>query len=286
MFIVEIEKNLFEDVILKDTDSGVTAVITPEKGGMITSLIKNNRDYIYLDKEVYATESRGSSAVPVLFPTVGRTKDEVLIIDGQKYPMGIHGLVHSYKWDILSHSTDNGASVTIAVKSNEQSRKSYPFDFEVRLTFTLKSDCVTIDQEYINCSDKVMPFNFGFHPYFSISHAENLKFVMTAKDELNVDNDTSKPFTGEIDLPLAYKIGAIYTETNGKIFFEDTVDNIGVTVKYDNNFKYVVIWTNTKDKFICIEPWSSIPNALNTGIDVSKLNPHETLKAQYSIEIS
>lgn len=284
MFTVEIKKSLFEDVILKDSESGVIAVVTPERGGMLTSIIKNGREYIYINKDNYNSDIRPSCAVPVLFPTVGRTKDEIITFNKKQYPMGIHGVVSNRKWNILNQNTENGASVTISVKSNEDSKKSYPFDFEVRLTFTLKGECITVDQEYINCANDTMPFTFGFHPYFCISNLDNLDFDINAENVYDAGNDVSMPFTGKLDKDLICGIGSIFTSTKKQTSFKDNVDNIGITVKYDSNFKYVVIWTNKKDKFVCIEPWSSIPNALNTDIDVSKIEAHESLKSQYSIE--
>ncbi len=285
MFEIAIEKSVYENIVLKDTKSGVTAVITPEKGGMLTSLKKDGKEYIFIDEESYNKPGRGHCAVPVLFPTVGRCKDENLTFNGVSYHMGIHGLVHSYKWDIIEQSTTDSASLTITVKSNEETKKSYPFDFEVRLTFKLKDTSITIDQEYINSGNDIMPFNFGFHPYFCISHLDNLTFDINAKNVYDALTDTTAEFTGEINHDLICGIGAIYTHTKDKTSIADSFDNRNITVKYDTNFKYVVIWTNQKNKFICIEPWSSVPNALNTGIDVNTLQPKQSLKAQYTIEI-
>lgn len=288
MFNVEIKRgNLYEDVILKDTESGVTAVVTPEKGGMLTSIVKDNREYIYKDEKIYSGQATGRCANPVLFPTVGRTKDEILTFDGKQYKMGIHGIVKESKWQILSYDNSKSASVTIYIKSDENTKNSYPFDFEVRLTYSLVGSCVSIYQEYINCSDKVMPFSFGFHPYFCVSDVENLKFDIEAQNLLDVSSGDGvlKDFTKQIDYELIYGIGAIYTGVKDRVSFADTVDNTGVILKFDSNFKYIVVWSNKRDKFICVEPWSSIPNSLNTGVDVCRLNPNEALKAQYSIEI-
>lgn len=287
MYIVEKDKDFYENIVLKDTESDITVKITPEKGGMITSIVKNGREYIYIDDKTYGNPGRGHCAVPVLFPALARTKDEAVTFDGQKYKMEKHGLVHSCKWDIIETDTSNSASATISVKSNEETKKSYPFEFEVRLKFSVKGNSVTIAQEYINCSDKLMPFTFGFHPYFTVSSLDNLEFDLNAKQVLDVTDNKEiyKPFNGDIDVDLVTGIGAIYTDTKNYTSFTDKKDNISVTVRYDENFKYVVLWSNMPDKFICVEPWSSIPNALNTGVDVTKLEPHTSLKAVYSIDI-
>lgn len=287
MFTIEKRNEVYEDIILKDSDSGVSVAITPEKGGMLTSIIKNNREYIYINKDNYYEPGRGHCAVPVLFPTIARTKDEALTFNGKQYKMGIHGLVHSYKWDIVETNTKDEASVTIAFKSNEQTKQSYPFDFEVRLKFVLKGNCIITEQEYINCSNETMPFTFGFHPYFCVSDVDNLEFDIKATDVIDVTDgkEIITPFDGNINFDLVYHIGAIHKITNNETSFKDSVDKIGVKVKYDENFKYVTIWTNNKSEFVCIEPWSSIPNALNTNTDVSRLEANKSLKAWYSIEI-
>lgn len=285
MFKVEKQQNLYEDIILKDTESGVIATVTPQKGGMLTSLVKDNREYIYVDKKTYNVEGHGGCAVPVLFPTVGRTKNEILTFDNKQYQMGIHGLVRDYKWKVISTNVDGGASVTIAVKSDEESKKHYPFDYEMRLTYILNGNNITTKQEYLNCGDKTMPFSFGFHPYFCISHCENLDFDLSADRVINATTSESTEFSGNIDFDAVYALGAIYKVTKNQVAFKDKKDNIKVKIKYDNNFKYVVIWSNLKDKFVCVEPWSSIPNSLNTKIDVTNLEAHKSLEAQYTIEI-
>lgn len=39
-----------------------------------------------------------------------------------------------------------------------------------------------------------------------------------------------------------------------------------------------MVWTEEGKDFVCVEPWMAPPNALNTGRDLQKVAPGETLE--------
>ena len=72
---------------------------------------------------------------PVLFPFVGKVTGGFYTYEGQKYPMGQHGFARDREFLFL-----NGDSSTIRHRliSDEESRKVYPFDFELEIVHKLK----------------------------------------------------------------------------------------------------------------------------------------------------
>ncbi|HIZ64313.1 MAG TPA: hypothetical protein H9809_00135, partial [Candidatus Blautia pullicola] len=52
-----------------------------------------------------------------------------------------------------------------------------------------------------------------------------------------------------------------------------------------NAFKYLLVWYVKAEKFICIEPWSAGPNAMNTKEDLLWLEPEESLKTWVEIKL-
>jgi len=283
MYIVEKRTSDFEEFILKDTEFDTMAVVAPSRGGMLIGLSKNGLEYMFTNENLHS-EERPRCAMPVLFPCCGRTKDEIYYVDGKAYPMGIHGLVHLCKWEKVAESTDNEASITISLKANDFTKKSYPFDFEIRYTYSLKGGILTVYQEYENLGDAVMPVSFGFHPYFKVSDVHNVKFDINAENIIPAQTGKVEKYKGEVNFPFGTNDSVILTEAKEHAAFTDTADNRSVQVTFDGNFTNVVVWSGEQDKYICVEPWSGLPNSLNTG-DNYKLQPKETLKATMGIEI-
>ncbi len=153
--------------VLADTDAGTAAVVVPEKGGMVTSITKNGDEYSWLREPNFSLPERPRCAVPVLFPMCGRANEGGNTFGGVKYPMDIHGLVHSMPWEVVETGTDGAASVTVRVISNEETKKSYPFDFCVTIRYALRGSELRFEQKYANTGDMDMPFAFGFDGHFT-----------------------------------------------------------------------------------------------------------------------
>lgn len=283
MYTVEKKTSIFEQFVLKDTDANTVAVVTPSRGGMLTGLSKNGFEYIFINDN-FTSNERPRCAMPVLFPCCGRTRDELYNINGKDYPMGIHGIVHQCQWVKISESTENGASVTIQLKANEITKKSYPFDFEIIYTYSLKGSVLTVYQEYTNNGEEVMPFSFGFHPYFCVSDVHNVKFDLNADNIIPAQTGKIEKFTGDVNFPFGTTDSVILTDARDYAAFTDTEGNRTVKVTFDKNFPYVVLWSGEQDKYLCVEPWNGLPYSLNTG-ENNKLQPKETIKAQMAIEI-
>lgn len=283
MFTVEKKNSVFEQFILRDTEANTSAVVTPSRGGMLSGLSKNGVEYIFID-ENFESDERPRCAMPVLFPCCGRTRDELYSVNGKDYPMGIHGLAHLCKWEKVSESTENGASVTIELKANAFTKESYPFDFEIRYTYSLKGSVLTVYQEYANKGEGVMPFSFGFHPYFRVFDVHNVKFDVNAENIIPAQTGKPEKYNGDVNFPFGTRDSVILTGAKESAAFTDTKDNRTVKVTFDKNFPYVVLWSGEQDKYLCVEPWNGLPYSLNTG-ENNKLQSNETLKAQIAIEI-
>ena len=113
--------------VLADTGAGTTATVVPEKGGMVTSFTKNGDEYSWLREPNFSQPERPRCAMPVLFPMCGRAPQDANTFGGKSYPMIIHGIVHSMPWQVVETGETDGASVTVRVTDNAETRESYPF---------------------------------------------------------------------------------------------------------------------------------------------------------------
>ena len=190
----------YECYTLADTDAGTTAVIVPEKGGMAVSLTKGGEEFCWLRHPNFEQPERPRCGVPICFPVCGPTPDEGNEFLGARYPMTVHGLLHSVPWHYDGEDTHDGASLTVAVHDDAETRKSYPFAFRVRVTYTLRGAKLCVAQTYENTGSEAMPFSFGFHPYFSITHVDNLVWDLRAENVRDAATGALTPFAG-VDFP-------------------------------------------------------------------------------------
>lgn len=283
MYQVTQAKDLFENYVLTDTDSGVTATITPQRGGMLTSLVKNGHEYIFINPENYPSTERPRCAVPVLFPYSGRIQDEVLHIRGGQYPASIHGIAQNMNWKVLGTDTTDGASITIGITSDEETKKTYPYEFSLEITYTLKGDTVTIAPVCKNCDTEDMPFDLGFHPYFTSSGLDNLTFSVQGEIQFDPSCSEKVPFDGQLKMSAVTAMGSIVMNAQSPASFAD--GDYGVTVAFGAPYRNVVVWSGMPDRFICVEPWTGVPNALNEGTQGCILAPGETMQAPWTIQI-
>lgn len=285
MFLVERNISLYEQFILKDTEAGTSAVVTPERGGMLTGLSKDGKEYIYINEENFNSAERPRCAMPVLFPACGKTENDTYQVSGKPYEMPGHGIAHISKWQKIGESTDGSAAVTIMLKPDAFIKERYPFDFEIRYTYSLKGSLLSVKQEYINHGDMVMPFSIGFHPYFRISDIHNLSFDINAANIIPPQTRKLEPYRGDVHFPYGTNDSVILTNAQGYAGFTDKADGRNIKVKYDSNFSNIVLWSMKQDAFICVEPWTALTNSLNNG-SAYKLEPGDRFKAEIAIEFN
>lgn len=272
----------YECYTLADTDAGTTAVIVPEKGGMAVSLTKGGEEFCWLRHPNFEQPERPRCGVPICFPVCGPTPDEGNEFLGTRYPMTVHGLLHSVPWHYDGEDTHDGASLTVAVHDDAETRKSYPFAFRVRVTYTLRGAKLCVAQTYENTGSEAMPFSFGFHPYFSITHVDNLVWDLRAENVRDAATGALTPFAG-VDFPYdADQTTRHYAGVQSPMSFWDKGNGHRVTVAFDRHFTNAVLWQQGAERFVCMEPWNGYPGSLRGAHET--LPAGESLHAEFTIE--
>lgn len=275
-----------------------------EEGAEICSLksAKNNIEYIWqADPEVWGHHS------PILFPIVGALKDGKYIFNGKDYYLPQHGFVRQNKEVKLYKST--GKSLCFSLKSNDETLKNYPFEFELFITYSLNGNKLEIEFKVINPSDNILYFSVGAHPafrcplngtekysdyYLEFSNNEMAKTYAIASGGL-IDNKTKTIFDENNTIDLHEDIfseGALVFKDlkSKKIHLRSKKTKQKITVSY-NGFPYMGIWSKPKADFLCIEPWLGIADSIDANqnlIDkegIIKLEGKSEFVASYSIEI-
>lgn len=257
--------------------------VCPERGGIVTSLALQGQELLYLNKETfYDKSSNVRGGIPILFPICDRLENNKYNFDNKIYTMKNHGFVRNLAWS-LKELNEEESSITLTLNSNDETRKQYPFDFELNFKYVLLNGEFMIYQSYKNLSNHPMPFYSGFHPYFKTS-IKKLPVYNDAKSFYDVQDYATYPFNGELD--LADKNEALFLlDCNRRETRFPISSSNSLKLTYSNEFKYVTFWSEPTKEFLCVEPWMALPNSLNTKEDLQYLEPGETLNTFMKIQL-
>ena len=239
------------------------------KGAELISLIKksSNENYIWQgDTDFWGKHS------PVLFPIVGTLKDSFYFYDEKKYVLSRHGFARECEFEIIYQLKNE---VIFSLSSSENTRKVFPFEFELQLKYTLTNFELKISYSVINKDKVVIPFSLGAHPAFAIKyrfenyslqfeHQENLT-CFTLENGLISNNNYSIDLV-EKKLPLTYSLfekdALIFKTLKSKkiTLFENEIPKLTISF---SDFKNLGLWTVQNAGFICIEPWLGYSDSIN-----------------------
>ncbi len=278
-----------EAVSLENGDGGLLATILPGRGGTLISFKKDGEEYIYCDWDNLRAEERPRCGMPVLFPVCGRPENGVFRFAGREYPMTIHGVAQFGNWAVADMGCDEAeAWVRLCLRADNQSRKAYPFDFQIELTYTLRSGGLYVYQRYCCLAGERMPFSFGFHPYFCISSLDRTEFAFQGK-ELWIPSEGRKEPAPErfcFQTGEAQEYGAMISDCKGWAALQDAETGHKVEIDFGPEFSRILLWSRPEKHFACIEPWSAPADAYNTAPEaLSWLEAGESLHTWLRIRI-
>ncbi|WP_040203824.1 aldose epimerase family protein [Neobacillus jeddahensis] len=253
--------------------------IVPERGGIISGFGVEGEEILFLNKEtLYNPNKNIRGGIPILFPISGQLKNGEYEWDGMVYQMKNHGVARTNPWEVVETNTDEtSASITLRLASNQETRKEYPFDFEVVFTYTITKDSLTILQGYRNQSEAQMPIYAGFHPYFKTT-CKDLTYQTNAKTYLDYNDMKIKNIEGSLDLTNKKESLVLLDATEKEVSFALPDQNKYLTMTYGNEFKYIVLWTESDQEFICVEPWMALTDELNQKEELVMIEPGNTLQ--------
>ena len=139
-------------------------------GAELNSLQKIDEDLEYIwqgNPKYWARHS------PVLFPIVGRLKDDSYFYKNKKYNLSQHGFARDKEFELLKKEHD---SIEFSLKNDEETLKNYPFLFELNISYKLEKTDLIIAYKVKNRSEYRLYFSIGAHPAFNISSGDFLDF--------------------------------------------------------------------------------------------------------------
>ena len=224
---------------------------------------------------------------PTLFPIVGKLKGGKTLINGQTYEMGQHGVVRRAQFEVHEQTE---TSITFKFEANESTLQQYPFKFTMYKSYTLVDNEITINHRIVNDDEVPMVFTIGHHPAFKCPLYEN-ETMSDYHIEFECEEDLK---LRKIDLACGLFTNAEYHNVGDKgntytIPFD--LENISTLVFENLKSGYVSlvgpkhkvsvsnvghpyhgIWHTKEQNFICLEPWLSHSDTVDSdGIFENKV---------------
>ncbi len=244
---------------------------------------------------------------PLLFPLCGRIKNGEYTYKGNKYHLGCHGFLPKTEMSVVSADE---STLALSLDANEKTRENYPFDFNLFVKYTLSGNTLKLEATVKNTGNEVLPFAFGTHPGFTLPMEEGKDIADYYIQFDGIDKATVYPLVNQC---FVSPTGEEYSLPNGKyyleekelyqrstVIFKDTKNSCtlateggkrAIKMTWSDDFPYFCFWKteNNGAKFICLEPWSGVPNDGDTEEEFEnkpamvRLNPGESQSYSYTI---
>ncbi|WP_289294421.1 aldose 1-epimerase family protein [uncultured Reyranella sp.] len=201
---------------------------------------------------------------PLLFPMVGRARGDRIMVAGRAYEMGQHGFART---STFTPVRSDAASCTWRLEASEETRRRYPFDFRLDVTYRLEGATLHMEADVTNMGDAVMPASFGFHPALRwplpYGKPRSAHEVVFEKDE---PAPIRRPVDGLLStaqfptpvrdrrLPLSdelFDAGALIFDT---LASRSLVYGGAIRVDFPR-MPHLGLWTRPGAGYVCIEPW-------------------------------
>lgn len=244
---------------------------------------------------------------PILFPFVGRLKDDQYQFNHQVYHQTQHGFARDRRFAVVSQEKDQ---VTLEQHSDDETRRFFPFEFVLRVNYQLTADQLKVTYEVVNPANRSLIYAIGAHPGFNMpltpaGDFKDIKFTVNPAEEYSriiLDgpyNDSAHPQL--IDMTTGFNLDhqlfdhdAIIFKTGGMDFTATLTDQVadhGVSVSTIAT-KYVGLWSAypARANFACIEPWWGIADNVDAdGLllhkqGMSRLAPRARRQYHFSIK--
>ena len=244
-------------------------------GAEIISVKKGEKELLW-----HGDPAVWSFHAPLLFPICGGLKDDSFLYDGKSYTLPKHGFAR--KTEFVPEEISQNRAVFL-LKSNCETKKCYPFDFELRVIYSIEKSELTVTYDIKNTTDGEMYFSIGSHEAYSCPNGiEEWSVIFDTEEDLTATplNGPLLSYDGNVIsknsriLPLKYEYFAIdalvfLNLKSRKLTLKN--ERTGDTIRLDfNGFPYFLIWTKPDAKYICLEPWCGIPDFVDSNGDITE----------------
>jgi galactose mutarotase-like enzyme len=206
---------------------------------------------------------------PILFPIVGRLKNDEMRHQGKTFPMTQHGFARdrTFEWQERGPK-----SCTLTLADDAATRLHFPYAFRLAVTYAVEDAHLDVVFELTNTGDEILPASLGGHPAFnwpllpglskeaygiSFSDAE-VAPIRRLKDGLLRAKPEATPIEGKF-LALSEQLfadDAVILDRPASTAIRYGADHgPSISVSWQG-FRELGIWSKPQGApFLCLEPW-------------------------------
>lgn len=236
---------------------------------------------------------------PVLFPFVGKLKDNNYTHNGKTFEMGQHGFARDMDFELTERKDHN---ILFTLKSSAETKQVYPFEFELMLAYKLSANTLIHSYEIKNKGIEPMLYSIGAHPAYRIEGNFEDYALIFNKPESKLERTFLD--SGLLAYKKPYMLKDLKTiPLSHQLFKEDALvfenlqsdevsllknDKALLTMNFEG-FPYFGIWTKPGAPFLCLEPWLGLADIKDFEGELVKkkgiltLQPGEPARYDYSV---
>jgi galactose mutarotase-like enzyme len=238
-------------------------------GAEMTSLrsLQDGTEYLWqADPSIWARHA------PVLFPIVGRLKNDQYRYQGETYSLGQHGFARDKEF-LLAEQSEH--ALIFELRDDADTRQRYPFSFRFRIGYDLQGDRLRTSYQVSNPGPGTLPFSVGAHPAFrcpllpdealtdyeirfeqpETAAIHLLEGGLLAQEEPFLENQDRFDLT-----PHTFDRDALVFTTLQSAWVQLVSKKSGRGVELSlKGFPFLGIWAKPGGApFVCLEPWQGI----------------------------
>lgn len=223
--------------------------------------------------------------------------------------MGQHGFARDREFVSVNQSD---TSVSLLLRSDELSKAIYPFDFDLKVTYSMQANGIQVAYEVRNTQpEKPIWFSIGAHPGFNFplgasecledyeidfydASLQHIGLYPLVGGYISKDKQSLSISNGKLGLKAElFDNDALImdVEDPAMISIRSKKSGKGIAMSY-SDFRWLGIWTKTAGAgFICIEPWNGIADTddhdhqLETKWGINSLEAGEWYAVSYDITV-
>lgn len=224
------------------------------------------------------------SHAPILFPYTGRLKDGKMTVNGEVYEnMKPHGFARNAEHTFVYQNRD---TLVLQLTDSAEMLAVWPWKFRLLSAFTIEGDVLHHTLTVENRDDEPIQFGIGFHPAFALPFDEKHTYedyclgfdklesplcldtaprgLISGKTYYLGKNIREIPLDDQLFANDSHCMTGLQSETLG-LFERDTGRGVICSIR---NFPHCLIWSKPgKPRFVCIEPWMSLPSPEDGGYE-------------------
>ncbi len=217
----------------------------------------------------------------------------------------IHGLVRWVSWQAVDHEADR-----LAVEYRLRPQPGWPGVLDLRIEYALGPGGLSVTTMATNVGGDACPYGAGFHPYLTLGTETIDELLLEAPGRRYLENDSQGIPIGDhatagtrFDYTAARPIGPGRLDTGYTDLARDEEGRARVRLRTDDGQRGVDLWLDSAYPYLMLftgdtlapaarrrglaaEPMTCAPNALASGAGLILLEPGETHRASWGIEVA